>query len=207
MEAAEHPRFYDGLGGPVVTVQTQREGQWVRVEARQLAEHLDTPHRSWRTVKRRGKVILRFSQIGWVKVHLPGRDKALTLVVARSPGNDVPFMLLTSLPVESAEDARRVLGYYARRWECEQGIRFLKFEVNLEGIRTFNWTAICRLVLLCVLVMLYLTWMLERKPGLADRLITAGQPLPDEPDFLLYRLLTGLTEAITAAVYAGRVLP
>jgi len=55
--------------------------------------------------------------------------------------------------------------------------------------------------------MLYLTWMLERKPALADRLIAAGQPLPDEPDFLLYRLLTGLTEAITAAVYAGRILP
>ena len=200
-------RFYEGFGGAVTTVQTRREGQWVRVEARQLAERLPTPHRTWRTVKRRGKVILRFSQVGWVKVRLPGRDKTLTMVVARSAGSDVPFMLLTSLPVESLEDARRVLGYYARRWECEEGIRFLKSEVHLERIRTFHWTAICRLVLLCVLVMLYLTWMLERKPTLADRLIALGQPLPDEPDFLLYRLLTGLTEAITACVYAGRTLP
>ena len=55
--------------------------------------------------------------------------------------------------------------------------------------------------------MLYLTWMLERKGSLADRLIALGQPLPDEPDFLLYRLLTGLTEAITACVHAGRALP
>ena len=200
-------RFYEGFGGPVAMVQTQREGQWVAVEARQLAERIPTPHRSWRTVKRRGKVILRFSQIGWVKVRLPGRKAMLTMVVARSPGNDVPFMLLTSLPVESADDARRVLNYYTRRWECEEGIRFLKSEVNLERIRTFNWTAICRLVLLCVLVMLYLTWILERKPRLGDRLIALGQPLPDEPDFLLYRLLTGLTEAITACVYAGRALP
>jgi len=200
-------RFYEGFGGAVTTVQTRREGQWVRVEARHLAERLPTPHRTWRTVKRRGKVILRFSQVGWVKVRLPGRDKTLTMVVARSAGSDVPFMLLTSLPVESLEDARRVLGYYARRWECEEGIRFLKSEVHLERIRTFHWTAICRLVLLCVLVMLYLTWMLERKPTLADRLIALGQPLPDEPDFLLYRLLTGLTEAITACVYAGRTLP
>ena len=141
-----------------------------------------------------------------VKVRLPGRDKTLTMVVARSPGNDVPFMLLTSLPVESVEDARRVLAYYARRWECEEGIRFLKSEVSLERIRTFSWTAICRLVLLCVLVMLYLSWMLERKPNLAERLIAFGQPLPDEPDFLLYRMLTGLTEAITACIYAGRDL-
>jgi len=200
-------RFYEGFGGAVQTVQTLREGQWVRVEARQLAEQTPTPHRVWRTVKRRGKVILRFSQVGWVKVRLPGRDKTLTMVVARSPGNDVPFMLLTSLPVESVEDARRVLAYYARRWECEEGIRFLKSEVSLERIRTFSWTAICRLVLLCVLVMLYLSWMLERKPNLAERLIAFGQPLPDEPDFLLYRMLTGLTEAITACIYAGRALP
>ena len=54
---------------------------------------------------------------------------------------------------EVRRHARGVLGCYARRWECEEGIRFLKFEVNLERIRTFNWTAICRLVLLCVLVM------------------------------------------------------
>jgi len=200
-------RFYDGFGGSVHTVQRLREGQWVRVEARRLAEQTPTPHRTWRTVKRKGKVVLRFWQVGWIKVRLPGRDKTLTMVVARWPGNDVPFMLLTSLPVETAEDARRVLGYYARRWECEEGIRFLKAEVNLERIGTFNWPAICRLVMLCVLVMLYLTWMLERKPALADRLIAAGQPLPDKPDFLLYRMLAGLTQAITAAVYAGRVLP
>jgi hypothetical protein len=200
-------RFYEGLGATVTTVQTPREGQWLAVEARQLAEQTPTPHRCWRTVKRKGKVVLRFSQVGWVNVRLPGRDKTLTMVVARTAGNDVPFMLLTSLPVESDQEARRVLAYYARRWECEEGIRLLKSEVNLERIRTFNWTAICRLVLLCVLVMLYLSWMLERQPGLADSLIAAGQPLPDEPDFLLYRLLTGLTEAITAAVYAGRVLP
>jgi len=200
-------RFYGGFGGAVQTIQTWREGQWVRVEARRLAEQTPTPHCAWRTVKRGGKVILRFSQVGWVKVRLPGREATLTMVVARSPSHDVPFMLLTSLPVESVEDARRVLGYYARRWECEEGIRFLKSEVNLERIRTFHWTAICRLVLVCGLVMLYLTWMLERKPNLADRLIAFGQPLPDEPDLLLYRLLTGLTEAITACVYAGRVLP
>jgi len=128
------------------------------------------------------------------------------MVVARTPGRDRPFMLLTSLPVETAKDARRVLGYYARRWECEEGIRLLKSEVRLERIRTFNWTAICRLVLLSVLVMFYLSWLLERHPNLAKRLITFGRPLPDQPDLLLYRLLTGLTEAITACMYVRRPL-
>ena len=139
-------------------------------------------------------------------VRLPGRKETLTMVVARTAGRDVPFMLLTNLPVESADDARRVLRYYARRWECEEGIRFLKSEVSLERIRTFNWTATRRLVLLAVLVMLYMTWLLEREPTLAERLIAFGQPLPDQPDFLPYRLLTGLTEAITACFYLRRAL-
>ena len=200
-------RYYMALGGFADTLEVQDRGMWIRVNARHLAETVPTPHRSWRVVKRRGKPVLRFSQLGWVKVRLPGRDEVLTMVVARVPGRDVPFMLLTNLAVESADDARRVLRYYARRWECEEGIRFLKSEVKLEQIRTFNWTAICRLVLLCVLVMLYLTWLLEQNPNLADRLIAFSQPLPDKPDFLLYRMLTGLTEAITACVYAGRALP
>jgi hypothetical protein len=83
-----------------------------------------------------------------------GTERALTMVVVPTPGSAVRFMLLTNLSVESAEGTRRVLRYYARRWECEEAIRFLKSEVNLERIRTFNWTAICRLVLLAVLVML-----------------------------------------------------
>jgi len=199
-------RFYGVSGGSLQTVQILREGQWVPVRARLLADQTPTPYRGWRTVKRKGKPKLRFSQIGWVAVRLPGRKETLTMVVARTPGRDVPFMLLTNLPVQSAEDARRVLRYYARRWECEEGIRFLKSEVNLERIRTFNWTAICRLVLLAVLVMLYLTWLLEKQPNLADRMIAFGQPLPDSPDFLLYRLLTGLTEAINACNYLRRDL-
>ena len=55
--------------------------------------------------------------------------------------------------------------------------------------------------------MLYLTWLIERQPALAQRIIAFGQPLADEPDLLLYRLLTGLTEAITACVNLRRALP
>ncbi len=45
-------------------------------------------------------------------------------------------------------------------------------------------------------------------------LLRAGRPvvcrmarkLPDQPGFLLYRLQTGVTEAINASMYAGRIL-
>ena len=128
------------------------------------------------------------------------------MVVSRLAGRLTPMMILTNLPVENLADAQRVLRYYARRWECEEGIRFLKSQVLLEKIRTFRWAAICRLVLLAVLVMIYLSWIVEKTPRLCDRLISFGEPLPDKPEFLLYRLLTGVTEAINACFYLRRDL-
>jgi len=141
-----------------------------------------------------------------VKVRLPGREEELTLVVSRLAGNDKPMMLLTNLPVENLKDAKRVLRFYIRRWECEEGIRFLKSQVNLEKIRTFRWPAICRLVLLAVLVMIYLGWLVEEHPNICDRLVCLSQPLPDKPDFLMYRLITGLTEAINTCFWLHKDL-
>jgi len=182
------------------------DGQWVPIQARQLAEQTPTPYRFYKLVKRHGRVVFRISQIGWVKVHLPGREENLTLVVSRLAGNDKPMMLLTNLPVENLKDAKRILRFYIRRWECEEGIRFLKSQVNLEKIRTFRWSAIRRLVLLAVLVMIYLCWLVEEHPNTCDRLVYLSQPLSDNPDFLLYRLLGGLTEAINTCFWLHKDL-
>jgi len=181
-------------------------GQWLPLRADQLAEQTATAHRFHKLIKRCGKPAIRITQIGWVKVRLPGREEDLTLVVSRLAGLDKPMMLLTNLPVENLEDAKRVLRFYVRRWECEAGIRFLKNQVNLEKIRTFRWPAICRLVLLAVLVMIYLGWLVEEHPNICDRLVYLSQPLPDNPDFLAYRLLTGLAEAINTCFWLHKDL-
>jgi hypothetical protein len=187
-------RFYGG------------SGQWLPIRADKLAEQIPTGHYFHKLVKHHDKPALRITQIGWVKVRLPGREEKLTLVVSRLAGVDKPMMLLTNLPVENLKDAKRVLRFYIRRWECEEGIRFLKSQVNLEKIRTFRWYAIRRLVLLAVLVMVYLGWLVEEHPNICDRLVCLSQPLPDNPDFLLYRLLTGLTEAINTCFWLHKDL-
>lgn len=181
-------------------------GQWLPIRADQIAEQTPTPHRFHKLVKRRGKPVFRISQIGWVKVRLPGRDEDLTMVVSRLAGVDKPMMLLTNLSVENLKDAKRVLRLYMRRWECEEGIRFLKNQVNLEMVRTFRWSAICRLVLLAVLVMIYLGWLVEQHPNICERLVNLSQPLPDNPDFLLYRLLGGLKEAVDTCFWLHKDL-
>jgi len=178
--------------------------QWIPIQARQLAEQTRTPHRFYKLIKRKGRSALRLTQIGWVKVRLPSREEVLTLVICRCAGRDRAFMLLTNLPVQNVKDAKRVLRHYVRRWECEEAIRFLKSQVRLERIRTFRWCAIRRLVLLCVLAMMYLAWLLESHPAMAERLIRLSQPLPNNPDFLAYRLFTGLTEAINACFWLHR---
>jgi len=184
----------------------RQAGQWVPIRADLLAEQTPTPHRFNKLVKRRGKPSIRITQIGWTKVRLPGRDEVLTLVVSRLAGKDKPMMLLTNLPVENIKDAKRILRFYIRRWECEEAIRFLKSQVNLEKIRTFHWSAIRRLVLLAVLVMIYLGWLFEAHPNISDRLVSLSQPLPDNPDFLSYRLLGGLTEAVNTCFWLHKDL-
>ena len=179
-------------------------GQWLPIRAHILADQTPTPHRFYKLIKRKGRPTLRLTQIGWVKVRLPGNEADLTLVVSRLLGRDTPLMLLTNLPVQNAKDAKRVLRQYARRWECEEAIRFLKSQVCLERIRTFRWCAIRRLVLLCALVMIYLAWLVESHPVMAERLIRLSQPLTNNADFLGYRLLTGLTEVINACFWLHR---
>jgi hypothetical protein len=176
----------------------------IRVE--HLAEQIPTPYRFHKLVKRYGKPAIVISQIGWTKVKLPGRSEELTMVVSRLAGVNKPMLLLTNLPVEDVKDAKHVMRLYIRRWECEEGIRFLKNRVNLEKIRTFSWFAIRRLVLLAVLVMIYLGRLAEAQPRLCERLVYLSQPLPDNPDFLLYRFIGGLTEAINTCFWLHKDL-
>lgn len=181
-------------------------GQWLPIQAEQLAEQTPTAHRFGKLIKHRGKHVIRITQIGWVHVRLPERQESLTLVVSRLAGKDKPMMLLTSLPVENSKDAKRILRLYMRRWECEEAIRLLKSQVNLEKIRTFRWRAIRRLVLLAVFVMIYLGWLVEAHPCVCDRLVYLSQPLPDKPYFLSYRLLAGLSEAINTCFWLHKDL-
>lgn len=180
--------------------------QQMPIRADYLADQIQTPYRFDKILKRRGKKKVHIRQIGFTKVKLPSRDEQLAMIVCRLAGCDKPMMLLTNLSVEDGKDAKRVLRLYIRRWECEEAIRFLKSQVNLEKIRTFNWTAICRLVLLAVVVMIYLCRLVEEHPNICERLVYLSQPLSDKPDFVLYRLLTGLTEAINTCFWLHKDL-
>ncbi len=65
-------------------------------------------------------------------------DWPLTLVVGRRKGGE-PWYLLTNEPVETAEDAWRIVLAYARRWRVEMLFRNLKSELAIQSVRVSRW--------------------------------------------------------------------
>ncbi len=74
-------------------------------------------------------------------------------------GEDQPLILLTTLVVETLEQARVVLRYDRQRWACEEAAQFLKGRVGLERFRVRRYEAIQRLALLAMWAMGFLTWI------------------------------------------------
>jgi hypothetical protein len=79
-------------------------------------------------------------------------DWPLTLIICRRKGGK-PWYLLTNEPVQTAEDAWKVVLAYARRWQIEMAFRNLKSELAIQSLRVYDWEA--RLKLLGLLTLAY----------------------------------------------------
>jgi hypothetical protein len=112
------------------------------------------------------------------------------------PGAETPLMLLTTLVVVTLEQARQVLGYYKKRWACEEAVQFLKMRVGFERMRVRRYEALQRLALLALLAMGFLTWILLRSRDLTQRFFRLTSRFRREARFAYYRLLDGLQEFI-----------
>lgn len=86
----------------------------------------------------------------WVKVGRQGRR--------RRAGE--PWRLLTNLPLESYDDAWRVVEAYAARWQIEQLIRVTKSALGAESVRVRDWEPRQKLLNLVALAYAFLTALL-----------------------------------------------
>ena len=115
----------------------------------------------------------------------------LWLVVVRSQtskGRREPWYLLTNEPIESAADAWRVMGAYARRWQIEMTFRYTKSELALESPRLWSWERRLKLLLMVTLVYAFLLSLLQAELQLLRRWLLryfchrtgrrAGKPQP-----------------------------
>lgn len=77
----------------------------------------------------------------------------LWLVVSRTGNGREPWYLLTNQPVQSVDDAWKIIKAYARRWQIEMAWRYQKSELAVESPRLWTWE--CREKLLLMVTLLY----------------------------------------------------
>ena len=135
-------------------------------------------------------------QIVFRRVYLPEHPAPLYLVACWRPGDEEPLIVLTTLVVETLEQARQVLGYYRKRWACEEAVQFLKMRVGFECFRVRRYEALQRLAILAMFAMGFLTWILLRSRDLTHRLFSWTSRFRRNCRFVYYRLLDGLQEFV-----------
>lgn len=87
-------------------------------------------------------------------------DLPLWLVVARRKGR-TPWYLLTSEPVESEEQAWKVVLAYARRWQIEVTWKTCKSELGMQSPRVWDWETRLKLLGLATLAYAFLLHLLS----------------------------------------------
>lgn len=99
-------------------------------------------------------------------VRLLHRDDPLWLVVVRLGRQNrrrtaaEPWRLLTTEPVETAEQCWRIAEAYAARWQIEQMLRFGKSELGVESLRVRTWAVAHKLLALVGLAYAFLVDLL-----------------------------------------------
>ena len=88
-------------------------------------------------------------------------DQALFLVVSRPGKGKKPWYLLTNEPIQSLEDAWRIVFIYARRWQIEMTYRYAKTELAIESPRLWSWQNRIKLMMMVALVYAFLLSLLD----------------------------------------------
>lgn len=92
--------------------------------------------------------------------HADYPDLPLWLVVARRKGS-TPWYLLTSKPVESEEQAWKVVMAYARRWQIEVMWKTCKSDLGMQSPRVWDWESRLKLLGLATLAYAFLLHLLS----------------------------------------------
>lgn len=90
----------------------------------------------------------------------PDYKQPLWLVVSRPGKGLAPWYLLTNEPIETVEDAWKVVFAYARRWQIEMAFRYNKSELAMESPRLWSWEGRVKLLLMVTLCYAFLLSLL-----------------------------------------------
>lgn len=103
----------------------------------------------------------RKTGILFLLVKHPKHETPLWLVISRPGKGREPWYLLTNEPIQTVEDAWRIVLAYARRWLIETTFRYSKSELALESPRLWQWENRLKLLLMVSLVYAFLLSLLD----------------------------------------------
>jgi hypothetical protein len=149
--------------------------------------------------RKKEKVIIHY---GFERIELPEhwnpythRREALQLtllVVEGISATGERAYFVTSDEVNTPAKSLYLLKQYVKRWGCEDAIRFLKQEFELEDIRVLKFKRIRRLVVLAMMVFAFLCelerYCQRRAAWVLERLCRWSMELDTDATFLYYRL-------------------
>ena len=124
----------------------------------------------------------------------------LTLMIVEGMGKPCErSFFFTNIPIRALQECHRAIKQYAKRWSCEEAIRFIKQEFALEEFRVQHYNAIQRMVELAMVCYTFICMMIRRGPKryvvyswLLD-LIMLGRK---QPRFVHYRLLDAIRKIL-----------
>jgi hypothetical protein len=122
-------------------------------------------------------------------------NKPLYVVAWQGPGYDEPVILLSDMVAENYELALRIRSRYARRWDCETSIQFLKSKMGLERFAVRRYRSMQRLVFLASLAMGFLSLVQSRCKNIRQRISDPLRYCREPKGFWFYRLLIALNDA------------
>lgn len=97
----------------------------------------------------------------FLQVNHPRHETPLWLVISRPGKGREPWYLLTNEPIQTVDDAWRIVLAYARRWLIETTFRYNKSELALESPRLWQWDNRLKLLLMVSLVYAFLLSLLD----------------------------------------------
>lgn len=112
----------------------------------------------WDSVKKKPR---RLGILACLVSHPALPNHALWLVCARPGDGKEPWLLLTTEPIQSTEDAFRLVLAYARRWQIEMSFRFGKSELAMESPRLWTLERRTKMLMMVSLAYAFLLSLLD----------------------------------------------
>ena len=94
--------------------------------------------------------------LGWLKIRLPGKQQVLWALVAYEPKLDRTLVLITNIPIHTAQDAQAVYTEWRHRPQIEHTYRFdQEYGLDVEDVRVQTMERMRRIFILIMIAALF----------------------------------------------------